>query len=36
MPQAIRYRPTAWPASAAGTLSAKNCTNAQYESQNAP
>ena len=36
MPHAIRYSPTAWPASAAGMSFAKNCTNAQNDSQNAP
>ena len=37
MPQAIRYSPTAWPASALRDRpSSKNCTNAQNESQNAP
>ena len=36
MPQAIRYSPTASPASAAGILSAKNCTNAKNDSQKAP
>ena len=36
MPHAMRYRPTAWPASAAGTSCSKNCTKAQNEIQKAP
>ena len=36
IPQAMRYSPTAWPASALGTLFSKNCTKAQNDSQKAP
>ena len=36
MPQAMRNSPTAWPASAFGTLFSKNCTKAQNDSQKAP
>src|SRR4051812_38284645 len=36
MPQAMRYRPTAWPASALGMSFSKNCTKAKKEIQNAP
>src|SRR3954453_15959390 len=37
MPQPIRYRPTEWASCALSVMSfAKNCSNAQNDSQNAP